>query len=70
MITIKQIRNGSIVVVRGGFGTEPPRQVRVTEVLANIKNGRPGIDYVEPAAIGNSSGRWAYLDQVLSVVTY
>ena len=66
MITIEQIRLGSRVRVRGGFGTEPARTVTVTGVDADIKNGRAGIDYT--AADG--TGRWAYMDQVLQVVEY
>jgi hypothetical protein len=35
-------------------------------VDADIKNGRPGIDYTE----SDGSGRWAYLSQVEQVVAY
>ena len=66
MIKIEQIQIGSQVRVRGGFGSEPARIVRVEGVDADIKNGRPGIDYTE----ADGTGRWAYLTQVESVVKY
>jgi hypothetical protein len=61
MITLKDIREGSVVIVRGAFGTGPEQKVVVEAVEADIKNGRPGIDY---------DGSWAYLTQVMRVVTY
>jgi len=66
MIYLEDIREGSVVVVRGGFGTELPKKVVVEEVHAEIKNGRAGIDYKE----SDGYGRWAYLDQVVRVVQY
>jgi hypothetical protein len=61
MVTLKDIREGSVVIVRGAFGTGPEERVRVEEVHKDVKNGRPGIDY---------EGSWAYLTQVQRVVTY
>jgi hypothetical protein len=61
MVTLKDIREGSVVIVRGDFGNGKPQQVVVEAVEADIKNGRPGIDY---------KGSWAYLTQVDRVVTY
>jgi hypothetical protein len=61
MVTLKDIREGSIVIVRGDFGSGRPQTVTVTEVDSDIKNGRPGICYDES---------WAYLTQVDRVVTY
>ncbi len=61
MITIEDIREGSVVIVRGAFGTGRPQEVVVEAVEADIKNGRPGIDY---------DGSWAYLTQVDRVVKY
>jgi hypothetical protein len=61
MIDLEDIREGSVVIVRGDFGMGKPRQVVVETVEADIKNGRPGIDY---------EGSWAYLNQVDRVVTY
>ena len=61
MIKLKDIREGSVVIVRGAFGTGPEERVKVEEVHEDIKNGRPGIDY---------DGSWAYLSQVQRVVSY
>ena len=61
MVKLEDIREGSVVIVRGDFGQGKPQRVVVEAVEADIKNGRPGIDY---------AGSWAYLTQVDSVVTY
>jgi hypothetical protein len=61
MVTLKDIREGSVVIVRGNFGNGPEERVLVEEVHSDVKNGRPGIDY---------EGSWAYLTQVIRVVTY
>jgi hypothetical protein len=61
MIKITDIKEGSVVIVREAFGTGPERQVVVEAVEADIKNGRPGIDYADS---------WAYLTQVMRVVKY
>ena len=61
MVTLKDIREGSVVIVRGNFGSGAPQRVVVEAVEADIKNGRPGIDYADS---------WAYLTQVDRVVTY
>jgi hypothetical protein len=61
MVELKDIREGSVVVVRGNFGSGEPRRVVVKAVEADIKNGRPGIDY---------DRSWAYLTQVDRVVSY
>ena len=61
MVQLEDIREGSIVVVRGNFGSGTPQRVIVEAVEADIKNGRPGIDY---------EGSWAYLHQVDRVVQY
>jgi hypothetical protein len=61
MVELKDIREGSVVVVRGDFGQGRPQTVTVETVEADIKNGRPGIDY---------AGSWAYLSQVDRVVSY
>jgi hypothetical protein len=61
MVQLKDIREGSVVIVRGAFGTGPEERVKVEEVHSDIKNGRPGIDY---------QGSWAYLTQVQRVVQY
>ena len=61
MVKLKDIREGSVVIVRGAFGSGPEERVKVEEVHEDIKNGRPGIDY---------EGSWAYLSQVQRVVSY
>ena len=61
MVRLEDIREGSVVIVRGAFGTGPEERVKVEEVHEDVKNGRPGIDY---------AGSWAYLTQVQRVVTY
>lgn len=67
MVLLEQIKIGSTVVVRGGFGTESPRLGLVDEIEEDIKNGRPGITYTE---IESGDPRWAYLNQVLRVESY
>jgi hypothetical protein len=61
MVKLKDIRPGSVVIVRGNFGNGQPHTVTVENVEEDIKNGRPGIDYADS---------WAYLTQVERVVTY
>ncbi len=61
MVKLNDIREGSVVIVRGAFGTGPEQRVKVEEVHEDVKNGRPGIDY---------QGSWAYLSQVQRVVSY
>jgi hypothetical protein len=61
MVELKDIREGSVVIVRGDFGMGKPQRVVVEDVHSDVKNGRPGIDY---------EGSWAYLTQVDRVVTY
>lgn len=67
MITLDQVRKGSIVKVRGGFGSHPAKRATVDCVDRNIKNGQPGIDYT---VIATGDEHWAYLDQVVEVETY
>lgn len=60
-VKLKDIREGSVVVVRGNFGSGPEETVTVEYVDEDIKNGMPGIDY---------DGHWAYLSQVQRVIKY
>jgi len=60
-VMLSDIREGSIVRVRDNFGTGSPKNVTVTGVDEDIKNGLPGIDYDDS---------WAYLTQVDRVVKY
>lgn len=67
MIKLTDIREGSIVQVRGDFGRSWPVLARVDNVEANVKNGCPGIDYTMTTT-GNT--HWAYLHQIDRVITY
>lgn len=67
MVNLKDLRVGSIVMVRGAFGTDAPVQARVDFADTDIKNGRPGIDYT---VLKTGDELWAYITQVDSVVTY
>jgi hypothetical protein len=60
-VKLKDVRAGSVVVLRDNFGMGKPRQVMVENVEADIKNGCAGIDYADG---------WAYLTQVDEVVKY
>jgi hypothetical protein len=60
-VKLSDVREGSIVIVRGNFGSGPEETVTVEYVDSDIKNGFPGIDY---------AGHWAYLSQVMRVVKY
>ena len=66
-VTLNQLREGSIVKVRGGFGREPAKRARVETVESDIKNGYPGIDYT---VLATGDEHWAYLDQVVEVEKY
>jgi hypothetical protein len=66
MISLKQLREGSVVYVRGAFGTGPSVKATVTEVCEDVKNGRPGIDYTTE----DGDDHWAYLDQVQAVYKF
>ena len=65
-VTLDDVREGSRVVIRSGFGTEPAETVTLDSVEADIKNGRAGCDYVDR----KGESRWAYLSQIVRVVKY
>ena len=67
MVKLEQLRPGSKVLVRGGFGTTSAKRATVTSVEEDIKNGSPGIDYTVDAT---GEQHWAYLEQVQRVVEY
>jgi uncharacterized protein (DUF885 family) len=67
MVKLNEIREGSLVQVRGCFGTGPLVTAKVRAVEKNIKNGVPGIDYVQ---LSNDEEHWAYLSQVARVVKF
>ena len=68
MITLKQVRVGSVVMVRPGFGGSRAEQATIVNVESDIKNGFPGIDYYTGTDADDCS--WAYLTQIDRVVTY
>lgn len=63
MVKMTQVRSGSIVLVRGGFGSGMTMRGTVDSVEADIKNGQPGIDYTTDAG----DMHWAYLEQIVRV---
>lgn len=65
-IKLSQVRAGSVILVRGSWGSDPAVRATVDSVEEDIKNGRPGIDYTTV----NGDGHWAYLDQISKVITY
>lgn len=66
-ITLKSIREGSIVKVRGGFGGGKLVKATIDNVESDIKNGMPGADYT---VLDSKEQHWCYLEQIDSVVTY
>ena len=69
MVKLKDMRAGSIVMVRTNFGGGPAVRARVEDVCEDVKNGRPGIDYFT-LPNDTTGGSWAYLDAVDRVITY
>lgn len=65
-VDIEDVRAGSVVVIKSGFGSEPAETVTLENVDADIKNGRAGCDYTDT----KGEGRWAYLTQIVRVVKY
>jgi len=66
-ISLSDLREGSVVLVRGGFGSEAAVEATITCVCDDVKNGYPGVDYVVNKT---QEMHWAYLDQVKRVITY
>lgn len=63
MPEITDLRQGSKIVLRPGFGNDPPIEVVVDDVFQVIKNDRPGLTY-------DDGTHWAYLHQVDRVLEY
>ena len=55
------IKIGDKVIVRPGFGTEPPVRVRVSDL--DTKNGQKLIVYLDD----DGHERWAYINQIVRV---
>jgi hypothetical protein len=66
-VDINDVRVGSCVVLRPGFGEGLPIKAIVIEVDPDIANGRAGVTYATTTA---NSLHWAYMDQVDKVVRY
>jgi hypothetical protein len=66
MVKLKDMREGSVVYVRGAFGGGSLNKATVVAVCEDVKNGHPGIDY----ELSDGDGYWAYLEQVDRVVKY
>lgn len=65
-VALEDVRAGSVVVIKSGFGSEAAETVTLSNVEADIKNGRAGCDYTDR----NGDRRWAYLTQIVRVVKY
>ena len=67
---IMNIKRGSIVYVRGGFGLNEPKKVVVMGI--GEKNGKPLFDYEDNnLMIGDiKASRWAYFNQIEKVIKY
>ena len=66
MVNIEDIKEGSIVLVRGNFGSGPKVRAVVTGVEPNIKNGEAGIDYYPVS--NPEDGHWAYINQIDAII--
>lgn len=66
MIKLEDIRIGSKVMVRGGFGGCKPELATVISLEEDIKHGEPGIGYKTE----DGELHWAYLNQIDKVVEY
>jgi len=66
MIDFDRLKAGSVVVVRGEFGSGPAVRATIENVEQDVKNGQPGIDYVD----SKGEGYWAYAKQIVRVVEY
>lgn len=66
-VKLSDMREDSIIIVKGGFGLEAPVKAIVEELDREGKNGRSTVSYKE---IESGDCRWAYLDQIVRVVQY
>ena len=65
-VDISRLKSGSVLRVRGGFGTGAAKTVTLVGVEHEGKNGRDVIEYIDK----DGEEHWAYLDQIVSVITY
>lgn len=64
-LKLEDLKEGDVVIVDSNFGSGPLVTGIVINVEADIKNGRPGIDYKNE----RGSESWAYLSQVVQKVS-
>ncbi len=62
-VSFEDLAVKKLAMVRGCFGTEKAKEVFITEVDEDIKNGEAGICYSTP----DGASGWAYIDQIDSV---
>lgn len=65
-VEFSKLKEGSVVFIKGNFGTGPALKGTITEVCEDVKNGQPGVDYVD----SDGTGWWAYKDQIVGVYSY
>ncbi len=65
-VDFEDVRAGSVVIIKSGFGSEAAETVTLDNVEADMKNGRAGCDYIDT----KNEPRWAYLTQIVRVVKY
>ena len=65
--TPDDVKEGSVITVRGGFGRDCARNAVVTDIDREGKNGFATLSYYP---VGGSEDRqsWAYFDQVDRVI--
>lgn len=68
MLRFSDLQAGDTVNVRGSFGVGAVQAGVVLGVEKNIQKGKPGIDYMLEGGAGPGDCRWAYLDQVDSII--
>jgi hypothetical protein len=61
------VEEGCLVMVKQDFGMGRTVLAKVDAVLDNVKNGRPGIDYIE---MDTGNLKWAYADQIVKLVAW
>lgn len=64
-IKLSDLKEGMKIMVRGGFGSEAPREAVIDCLEPGGKNGMDIVNYVE---VKSGEERWAYLDQVVRII--
>lgn len=63
-VSIDDINDGSVIMVRGSWGREAPVRATVIDIDTEGKNGKPVISYLRQ----DGEEKWAYMNQVTQVV--